>query len=52
MEKLPIIFAFVVILAILSMIGLGFAIAKVGLIAIVWMLAGVGFASILKSIFG
>ncbi|WP_176215156.1 hypothetical protein [Cytobacillus gottheilii] len=50
MEKLPILFAIAIVLILLFILGLGFAIAKIGLIAIVWALAIVGVLFLLAQI--
>lgn len=50
MEQLPILFAIAILLIMLFILGLGFAIAKIGLIAIIWALAIVGFFFVLAQI--
>jgi hypothetical protein len=50
MEQLPILFAVAMVFIVLFILGLGFAIAKVGIIAIVWALAIVGLLFILAQI--
>jgi hypothetical protein len=50
MEKLPLLFGIAIVLIVVFILGLGFAIAKLGLVAIVWALAIVGLLFLLAQI--